>query len=140
MIQAVETGRWCGPSALSLLTGRPYPETTSLLAFIRDQPYSEIEGVWNEECLLALHTLGFTATPIELQRRYSKVPTLQRYMCERPSSEKVEPTLIQIYGHFIVGHFDFLADNGNPQPVIYHQFPRPRRKVENVFIIRRRIT
>lgn len=113
---------------------------TSLLAFIRDQPYSEIEGVWNEEMSLALNTLGFTATQVDLTSRYSKCPTLKRYMRERPPEEKVEPTLIQIYKHFVVGHYDYLADNGNPRPVHYDRFPKPRRFVENVFIIRRRIS
>lgn len=140
MLHQPELGKWCGPSALSILSNEPYPTTTSLLAFIRDQPYSEISGVYTGEMILALGTMGFTATPVDLGARYDKCPTLQRYMRERPATEKVEPTLISIYRHFIVGHYDFLADSWEPKPTHFTEFPKPRRFVEDVHIIRRRIS
>lgn len=140
MLHSVETGKWCGPSALTLLTGVPYPQTKSLLSFIREEKYSEFDEVHDSEMILALNNMGYGTAQIDLRDRYSQAPTLQRYMRERPISEKVEPTLISIYKHMVVGHFDYLADNWQPKPTHFTDFPKPRRLVESVFIIRKRIT
>lgn len=136
MLHQPELGKWCGPSALSILSNRSYPEMISLLAFIRDEAYSEISGVYTEELILALHNLGFTATRVDL----SRLMRLKTYMATRPSSQKVEPTLITVHRHIIAAHFDYLADNWTKKPIHYNAFPKTGRLVTDVHIIRRRIS
>lgn len=133
-------GKWCVPTAISVLTGRSYAESKSRCAFIQNKPYSEIEGVWTEESVLALNEFGYTSIPVDLQARYGTMPpTLQRYMKERPFEERAEPLLIQVWGHVLAAHMDWACDNWTQKVVPIDRFPKPMRKVMSVHIIRRRI-
>lgn len=124
------------PSALSIISNTPYSQTASLCAFIRDEPYSEVDEVYLEEGILALHTLGYTATRVDLPR----LMTLKSYMRDRPAVEKVEPVLIGVHRHVMVAHYDYLADNWTKKPVHYSEFPKTGRLVTDAHIIRRRIS
>jgi hypothetical protein len=133
-------GKWCAPTAIGILTGRPYTETKSRCAFISNTAYSEVEGVWTEESILALNEFGYTSIPVDLQARYdTSPPTLQRYMMERPFEERAEPLLVQVWGHLLTVHMNWACDNWTKKVVPFDQFPKPRRKVMSVHIIRRRI-
>lgn len=135
--------QWCGPSALALLTGATLKEATEHLTRIRREPYSEISGVWPEEMILALAERGYRAREVDIVARYPRLthgPTLKRYFEERPASEKVMPTLIQISGHYLVGHFDMAGDNWTGRMVPYPRFPKLTRLVKAVHIIERNMT
>lgn len=124
---------WCGPSAVSILTGVPYRDVLECVG--RDRT-----GIWTEEAILALNQWGFTAIPVDLTARYDRCPTLERYLRERPFAERGEPLLVTLYKHLITVHMDWAADNWTKRPVPIDEFPKLRRRVEEVHIIRRRNT
>lgn len=125
--------KWCGPSAVSILTGRPLAHTTAMLAYAEDIPYDEVGGVWREDAVLMLHTLGYRCVPIDVVSRFSDTecgPTLKRFWEERRMDEVVNPLLIEIHGHLLTSHYGFAADNWTGGPVPLAQFPKQRRLVK----------
>lgn len=134
---------WCGPSALAMLCRIPLRDATEHLSRIRGEAYSELSGVWPEEVIIALQERGYRARPVDIIGRYPDLthgPTLKRYFRERPASEKVLPTLIDVGNHFLTGHFDMAGDNRTRRMIPWPQFPKLSRLVKAVHIIERRTT
>ena len=133
--------RWCGPSAVALLTGAPLAHTTARSAAMTGTPYAEVEGVWPEEAVLLLHELGYKAVPVDLVARYPDAPygpTLKRYMAERRTYdpwEEYHPTLIEVHGHLLCGHYGMLFDNGTPKGAPVAFFPKTGRLVKRAWIV-----
>ena len=132
---------WCGPGALSSLTGIPLREATEMLTRIHGGTYSDLEGVWAEDVLLALMELGFKARKVDIISRYPELthgPTLDRFISERKVDEVVSPLLIHISGHFVTSHFGFMTDNWVGRPVPVAEFPKMKRLVKEVWKITKR--
>lgn len=127
--------RWCGPSAVSILTGEPYQKVKSYFAFMRQEPYSEVQGIYIEEILLALGEYGYWAEQIPLER----LMTLKTFMANRTFDQRANPLLIGFHKHVITTHMDWAADNWTLRPVPLDKFPKPNRRVIDAHIIRRRI-
>lgn len=134
--------KWCGPAALSILTGVPLRDTKALAARVAGETYTSIEGMWEEEMVLALHQLGYGSRKIPVYERYHKTtpcgPTLRRFLREREPLETVQPMLIAVEGHFLCAHMHYLADNSTGRPVRAECFPKQGRLVKwaaNVFPI-----
>lgn len=112
---------WCGPSAVSILTGRPLVETTSRLAVAGGISYKQLDGVWSEDCLLVLHDYGFSHQEIPVVGS----PRLSTFM----RTPRPFPMLIELPGHLITAHFGYCADNWTMKPVPFADFPKPNRRV-----------
>lgn len=133
-----KTTRWCGPSAVAILTGQPLTATTEILTRIHGGTYDELSGVWPEDTILALHELGYRAQEIDIQSRYPDLthgPTLERFVGDRTVTETVTPMLIEISGHFLVAHYGYLADNWVQRPTPIGDFPKLRRLVKSAWLI-----
>jgi hypothetical protein len=132
---------WCGPSAVALLTGAPLTFTTSRLAAMSKRSYAKTEGVWPDECVLLLHELGYQSKRVDIAARYPDRPygpTLERYMRERRIHdpwEEYNPTMIEVDGHLMTGHYGMLFDNWVPKGAPVALFPKTRRLVKNVWVV-----
>lgn len=130
--------KWCGPGALATLTGIPLVKATEMLTRIHGGAYEDLEGTWEEDVILALHELGYRATPVDIIGRYPDLthgPTLDRFISERKVDECVTPLLIMISGHFVTSHFGFMNDNWTLRPVRVADFPKMKRLVKAVWKI-----
>lgn len=134
--------QWCGPAALAMITGQHLRDATQHFTRIRQEPYSELEGVWTEDMVIALNELGYTATPIDLLRRFDDTacgPTLKRFMNSRMPQEISNPLLIVVNTHFVVSHWGLIGDNSTGGKMIpSSQFPRTGRLVKEAYVIQRR--
>lgn len=131
---------WCGPSAISILTGAPLAATTAMAAYADDVRYEEVEGMWREDCVLMLHRLGYRCAPVNLMQRYSDTecgPTLQRFIDTRTVEELTTPMLVELHGHFITMHYGFGCDNWTETPVPLREFPKRRRLVKWAALVTR---
>lgn len=129
---------WCGPSAISILAGRPLAETTSALSKLREESYSELDGVWPQEVVLILSQYGYKSKPLPLMERYPDTPygpTLKRFLNERQGMELVMPLLIEVQNHLLVAHMGFAADNWTKKPVPIKSFPKLGRLVKSVYMV-----
>lgn len=130
---------WCVPSAVSILTGSPLTDTTSLLCRLSQVTYKDLEGVDVQDALLALHQFGYGHKAVPLYERYGDTlthgPTLRRFLRERTPLEKMTPMLVCLPEHVIVCHMGFACDNWTKRPVPVGDFPKLGRLVSEAYLI-----
>lgn len=133
--------RWCGPGALSILTGQPLRESTEQLTRIHGTTYDDMSGAWPEDLQLALHEHGYRTREIDIVARYRELthgPTLRRFLSERSSLECVMPLLIVVNSHFVTAHMLYAADSWTMGPVPINQFPKPNRHVKQAWVVEKK--
>lgn len=130
--------KWCVPSAVAIIAGIPLREATQMLARIHNQTYAELEVAWAEDAILALHALGFKATPVPIMTMFPDTthgPTLKRFMAERTPDMFMNMMFIEVSGHVLTSHMGFAADNWTENVVSFNQFPKPHRLVKRAWIV-----
>ena len=133
---------WCGPSALTALTGIDLGQAHSRFAFITGDRIEDVESVSSYAMKLALSEANMNVRRLDLNTRYPNRThgiTLRRYMTERPFEERAFPLLIRVEDHYITAHMDYLIDNGNPNPTHISNFPKLGRLVKEVWIVTKRV-
>lgn len=132
---------WCGPAAISALTGIDIGPAHSKVAFVTGENVSDVDETDITIMRLVLSEAGVNLRLLDVPARYPTLthgPTLRRYMAERPISEKSLPTLIEVDGHWIVGHWDYLMDSAHCQPTHYTEFAKLGRLVKSVHLVVRK--
>lgn len=124
---------WCGPSALSILTGRTYEDADAALRRIMAR--EEITYSHDIALMLALGEFGYKAASVALGDRYQSAPTLRRYLDERPGAERAVPLMVFVTGHVLCAHMGWLCDNQSRRPVQLEAFPGHRRRVRVVAMV-----
>lgn len=130
-----KTTPWCGPTALSFLTGVPLVHSHSRLAWMKDLPLTKVEGARVSEFILMLREQGYFAKQIDVLKGGNHYPAIKRFMQERTPYEKAMPVLIVLRNHYVSAHFDYLADNWTKKPTLVHDFPMLGRVVESAFVV-----
>ena len=131
---------WCGPSAVSILTGISLVRATELMTRIHGSTYDELQGVWPEDVILALRELGYTVEPVDIVGRYPELthgPTLERFLRERHAGEYMSPLLVEVDGHLLTAHMAWACDNWVNKPVPIERFPKRGRLVKGAWQVRR---
>jgi hypothetical protein len=126
---------WCGPSAVSTLTGASLMHTHSRAAFYRNQSIGEVKALHVKELILMLREYGLGAKQIDLKERFKRQPTLGTFMSKRTPYEKAMPVLISLTSHFVCAQYGFACDNWTLNPVPFEEFPKPRRLVNSAWIV-----
>ncbi len=131
-------GQWCGPTALSIITGRTIDHCAKLCAekandirirndgwgwrdLKRKHTAATIKGTYAREVLYALHKMGYRETRVELP-----IPreSLLRYMRGRGGAEWKSVMLVVAGNHWLVLHKDTIADSYRPNGVHYEEHPK----------------
>ena len=144
---------WCGPSALSLLTGRSVNHCARVIAKIRNErgcwhrgrgTSKQVKGVDDWEMKRALHRMGFSMKSVKIALGYKKghvlgfpteAPTLRKYMAGRGGDEWKNAMLICVTGHYMVAHKDAVADNHHSE-THYSKHPNRLKKVRAGWIVK----
>lgn len=127
---------WCGPGVLSILTGKPVRETHAILGRHCGTTAEKVSAVPIEAILLALYEQDFLVREVDLAARYSKPPTLRRYLRERPTlPERLKMVLVLTHEHVGACHLNYYCDNHTQ--VVMHQDNclGGRRPVEQAWIL-----
>lgn len=132
---------WCGPSALSALTGMSLASAHSQFAFIGSKAITDVKGTFVQDMLLLLSDAGYNTTPVDLTRWNDTTagPTLRRFFRELTPMERMQPILVVTETHFLCTHMGFAVDawtGGKPVPC--EEFPKLRRYVEDAYIVTKR--
>jgi hypothetical protein len=133
-ITGIPKGRtnWCGPSAVSVITGLPYIDSLNLMKDRRGNTRA-LKGTSNNEVRAALlrrgYVLAFSPLPDDK-------PTLARWLRERPKEKVREMALLVVSNHYIVVHGRKACDGWTKSPVFTSEFPKRRRRVEKVWWVR----
>ena len=115
--------KWCGPAALSIMTGRTVNYCAKLIANERNKHRSwyrgrgtskQVKGCYNSEMRATLRTMGFEMIQTAIPRHHHRhqvmsinpkpfvMPTLHRYMSERGGEQWKSVMLINVTDHYVV--------------------------------------
>lgn len=143
MLHSIPRGGWCGPAALAILTGVDKITAAETLTRTRGCTYAELEGTDYEDMALALHELGYKATPLDINAMCPGTrcgPTAARFLASR-GHHALTPMLIAIgdgtKGHWITAHMGYYADNGSGSARPISALPKPKRLTTEAYRIER---
>jgi hypothetical protein len=133
---------WCGPAALSAVTGEPTSRIHDIIKKIRGNN-RPVKGVTNSELVKTAFVLGYTLEPIhDYFEEWRKAPcgscpiqfkpTLARFVRQR-RKELHDPVVINVTGHYVVVHGRTFVDNNVAGPVPLKKAPRRRCRVKKAF-------
>jgi hypothetical protein len=114
--------RWCGPSALAMITGRTLKYCHNKLARIKGVEPRYLKGVSNGNMRKALDQMGYEMVniniPLRAGARTMHMPTLKKYiMEEQPSRDWRSVLLINVTDHYVIAQHGKIADNSCPDPI-----------------------
>jgi len=157
----VTTKLWCGPAAISAVTGEP---VSKIMGILRDlSGRRTIKGVGYRLLQRTLAQLGWEAVTIhrfDRRRTEPKVerisasitvtsgagvefvepkkrPTLARYCREHRADFQEHACIIGVTGHYVAVYGRRFCDNHTNEPVFLRKSPHRRTRVEQVFQIRK---
>ncbi len=143
---------WCGPTAMSVLTGRSVGYCAQLCAYAANtwryqnhrsfrHTKKTIKGVSRRELEQALLTMKFKMVLWHLfngERLPCQQKTLFRLMEEMRTSEWRQALLINVTDHYVVAQKGIIYDNHALGGVDYRKFWARRRKVDFVWTVERK--
>lgn len=140
---------WCGPAALSIITGLPADSMKPRINAMRDRaPGAAVKGVRHIEMEWALAQLGFkvqlswsylraTGWDASVAEARAARPTLARWLAERQPKHMHNMLLVTVGNHYVVVKGRKLCDNFTVEPVFIRRAPHRRKRISFVYIIRR---
>jgi len=130
--------KWCVPSAISLLTGRPLFETHQLAAYLTNRRLDAKMDLYVEECAVLLGEYGYRMEPINLAKKYRNNKcgvTVRRFVGDLNGFEKVMPIIFFSHNHAMVTHMGYVADNSTLKPVHPNDFVSKNALVVEAYIV-----
>jgi len=137
---------WCGPAALSIISGCPTSKCSELLLEVRQRitPWKKaatvkgIKGVYPREVERVLESLGYRATRVFNSRWCDCEPTsVAKFLRERKGADATTFFLISAGHHLMVVKGRKFVDNKTRKPVWIRQAPSRRKRLEVVWRIER---
>lgn len=128
VIRNANDNTFCGPAALSLITGKPVSECTAALRAATGR--RAIFGVAYREMMAVLPMLGYIAAPIPIG---DKPPTLAALLRKLKDRRPEDVYLLSVTDHYLVLRGRKIYDNRNPEGVFVRQYPHRRVRVKGIF-------
>lgn len=124
------SNQFCGPAALSLITGRSVDDCVGVLKDVRHSSRA-VKGVYNGEMREALTHLGYRMHVLPVRGR----PTLARLLRSLKERGPENIFLINTTGHYVVLRGRKIFDNKNPEGVFVRQYRHRRARVYASWIV-----
>ena len=117
---------WCGPSVLSILTGRSVNHCARLIAKRRNRrgwyngkgTGKQVRGTWITEVKAAAAAMGFDMSRVDVPHG----TTLRAYMAGRGGEQWKNSMLLEVTGHWMTAHRDTVADNTGSSHYAEHRW------------------
>lgn len=131
--KSIKRNTWCGPAAISIITGLGYDEAIDLLKRVTGK--RAIRGVSRNEMFRALQAIGWDCKD---RWEYTKEhrPTLAWWLRQRGDEEMDTTFLVNVTGHYVVVRGRKIADNLVMAPVWLREYPHRRKRVKVVWSMR----
>lgn len=134
---------WCGPGALSILTGNRVEYCAGKVAKLRNKgrlkswwSARRVKGVGNFEMRYVLDHMGYEA--IRLHDHDCKGKTLQGWINTYSSKHHRAICLVNVTDHYVVSHLGHINDNRSKRPCPVKEHSSKRRLIECAWIVRKR--
>ena len=124
------SNQFCGPAALSLITGRSVDDCVGVLKDVRHNSRA-VKGVYNGEMREALIHLGYRMHVLPVRGR----PTLARLLRSLKERGPEHIFLINTTGHYVVLRGRKIYDNKNPKGIFVRQYRHRRARVYATWIV-----
>jgi hypothetical protein len=124
---------YCGPCAISLLTGVTIEQAENFFRARRRRlghpGQDRIRGVIRSETLAILRKLGFRPQLLKIHE-----PTLTRFV--KDTDHLSHPCLIRVPGHYIISFKGTVADTvTDAKPIPVENYRNPRRRIRQAWVI-----
>lgn len=139
---------WCGPSAMSIISGRTVNHCAKLIAGNRNRrpawenswykgrgSSKQVKGCGNGEVKRGLLQMGFVMERVREPGMYRE--TLRSYMAGRGGPNWKGVMLVNVTDHYVVINRDTVSDN-HQQDKHYTEHRWKLKRIENAWIIRRK--
>jgi hypothetical protein len=127
--------RYCGPAAVSIITGRTAECAVRWMLVARGYEPGErnggIKGSWATEVGRALHALGYKLDAGEDWLRDR--PTLARWLRDRTPAQRARTYLVSAGHHFLVVRGNKIACSLTGAPVNLRAYPHRRYRVRHYY-------
>lgn len=122
--------RWCGPSAISIITGQSHPVALALLKDSRAEREADmrIKGVSYGEMRRVLTGLGYAMMP---ESSHAGV-TVAEWLRRRTPEVRQSTMLIVAGVHYIVVKGNYACDSWTSDPVLISKMPHRRKRMNAV--------
>lgn len=139
----LDTQLWCGPAAVSALTGVATSEIHALIREYRENPDARIEGTIDPEIEYVFHRLGYTMQLVYFCHAplYKGYLTFARWLKDMPREHHVGYLVGQRHdgrkaGHWCVVTGDrYLCSYSNSVWIDVDEAPRRRARVQSAYAI-----
>jgi hypothetical protein len=132
---------WCGPGALSILTGNRVEYCARKIAKVRNEARrtswftpKRIQGVQNYEMRHALEQMGYQM----IKLLDVEDITLGRWIDTYCTKHHRAIILVNVTDHYVVTHLGQVNDNRSKRPCPVQEHSSRRCKIQNAWIIQRR--
>ena len=128
---------YCGPYAISAITGKSIEEVEDALNRRRGKPAgTKVKTTWSGENMHIIPSLGFKSqTVYENRRTNRRGPTLANWLRERDSWQLKHSYLVLVTGHWIAVRGRKMVDTYTREPVFIGKAPHRRKRVQVVIRI-----
>lgn len=124
---------WCGPAAISIITGCGYDDAIARLKLDLGKPV--VKGVPQSSMRRVLNAMGYSVAP----RTVENEPTLAGWLSTRQESDLDKTFLVTVTGHYIVVKGRKACDNKTKAPVWLKDMHSRRARVQEVWEIISRV-
>jgi hypothetical protein len=122
---------WCGPAALSIITGRDYDDVRFTLRAVSHR--KRIMGVSVREMKEAFVAMGYEVEDADRYLSFERPTLAQWYRRTKPEPGKVY--LLTLTNHYVVISGRKIADNLNPGSVFFGKYAKKRQRVRRVMLV-----
>jgi len=131
---------WCGPAAISIITGNRVEWAASKLAKIKYDKCRPkmVRGVSNFEMRYVLDRMGYEC--IRLHDHDCKGMTLGKWIDSYSSKHHRAVILVNVTEHYVVANLGHVADNHKPNGCPVGEHPARRKIIKCAWIVKRRRT
>ena len=128
--------KWCGPTALALITGRTLKFCHNKLARTEGKEPRYLKGVSSRSMRVALQEMGYQTERISFVRQRM---TLRKYIEEVQTTEHFRGVMLVIVtGHYVVISKGMVVDNHRTVPVPVREHPFWRNHIKNAWILKKK--
>jgi hypothetical protein len=131
---------FCGPAALSLITGKHVDKCVEQVHEYRDGlgKRRNVRGMSNWEMTWVLGRMGFQQSKLNVPKQNPTLVALMRWIKRQDFWDAKNVYLVNVTGHYVVMKGIKLFDNRNPEGVFFGRYEHRRWRVKHVWEVMRR--
>lgn len=130
---------FCGPAALSLITGKHVDECVKHVHDYRNSVECRrrnVRGMSNWEMTWTLRRMGFEQSKLMLPKQNPTLVAFMRWLKRQNHWDAKATYLIHVTGHYVVMKGIKLFDNHHPEGIFFGKYDHRRWRVKHAWAIR----